>query len=250
MAKAKNTAASKLGYEDVEIVTIDGRTVKMGDYFKPEDFAIDDDNQAVIKHDGMQRVLFKLFNVKERTVQVHAAPTKVNEWCAVVSVCMSVTPKNVVIDEDGEPCEDLTTYIWEAVADCRTSNAMPGMGRYTTAIAETRASGRVIRRILGLEGFCTKEELAETTLDVDDDTGPIQPSQKFLLKTKFIKDCGISLETVNKRLKRSEGDEGYITQDDIDDKNDEKLLEKKLTIGQAADLIAKLQRYDIPGAKE
>lgn len=241
MAKAKNTPASKLGYEDVEITTIDGRKVKMGDYFKATDFAIDNDNTPVIKHDGMQRVLFDLFEVKERTLQVHSSPTKVNEWCAAVSVKMIVTPRD---DKDER------FYVWEAVADCRTGNSMPGMSRYTTAIAETRASGRVIRRLLGLEEFCTKEELAETTLDVDDDSGPIQPSQKLLLKKKFIEDCKISLETVNKRLKRKEGEDGYITQEDIDDKNDEKLLEKKLTIGQAADLIAKLQRYDIEGAKE
>lgn len=250
MAKAKNTPASKLGYEDVEITTIDGRKIKMGDYFKATDFAIDNDNTPVIKHDGMQRVLFDLFTVKERTLEVHCAPTKANEWCAAVSVCMTVVPKNVSINEDGDPEEVLDRYVWEAVADCRTGNSMPGMSRYTTAIAETRASGRVIRRLLGLEEFCTKEELAETTLDVDDDSGPIQPSQKLLLKKKFIEDCKITLETVNKRLKRKEGEDGYITQEDIDDKDDEKLLEKKLTIGQAADLIAKLQRYDIEGAKE
>lgn len=246
MAKAKNTAASKLGYEDVEITTIDGRKVRMGDHFKPDDFAIDDKNTAVIKHDGMQRVLFELFTVKERALQVHETPKKANEWCAVVSVNMTVVPKNVVIDEEGEPQEDLTPYVWEAVADCRTSNAMPGMGRYTTAIAETRASGRVIRRLLGLEGFCTKEELAETTLDVDDDTGPIQPAQLLLIKEKFLGDPknGITLETVNKRLKRKEGDEGFIKSDDPEE------LKAKLTIGQAADLIAKLHRYDIEGAKE
>jgi hypothetical protein len=243
MAKAKNTAASKLGYEDVEITTIDGRKVKMGDYFKPEDFAIDDNNTAVIKHDGMQRVLFDLFRIKERTIQVHESPQKSNEWCAVVSVMMVVEPK--VPTETKENKWD-RSFTWEAVADCRTSNAMPGMGRYTTAIAETRASGRAIRRLLGLEGFCTKEELAETTLDVDDDTGPIQPAQLLLIKDKFLGDKknGITLETINKRLKRKEGDEGFITSDEPDE------LRAKLTIGQAADLIAKLHRYDIEGAKE
>jgi hypothetical protein len=243
MAKAKNTAASKLGYEEVEIITIDGRKVKMGDHFKPDDFAIDDNNTAVIKHDGMQRVLFELFRVKERLLQVHESPKKANEWCAVVSVTMTVEPR---VPEEKQEDKFNRGYTWEAVADCRTGNAMPGMGRYTTAIAETRASGRVIRRLLGLEGFCTKEELAETTLDVDDDTGPIQPAQLLLIKEKFLGDPknGITLETVNKRLKRKEGDEGFITSDDPEE------LKKKLTVGQAADLIAKLHRYDIEGAKE
>jgi len=244
-SKAKgrgNTLASKLGYEDVEFTTIDGRKLNMGEYFKPDDFAVNgDDNEAVIKHDGMQRVLFNLFTVAERTVMVHQSPQKQNEWCAVVSVCMRLKPKIVV---DDELDQDVDSYIWEAVADCRKSNAMPGMERYTTAIAETRASGRVIRRMLGLEDFCTREELAETTIDVEDDTVPIDKAQLLLLKGKFLGDkkLGITIETINKRLKRSENDKNFITDEDD--------LDKKLTRGQAADLIAKLHRYDIEGAKQ
>ncbi len=242
MAKKKNTLASKLGYEDVEITTIDGRKCLMGDYFRPDDFAIDTGSEGrgrgVIKHDGMQRVLFNLFVITKRTVEVYDTPKKVNEWCAVVKVCMTVVPR---IEEGPE-----IPFHWEAVADCRTGNAMSGMSRYTTAIAETRASGRVIRRLLGLEEFCTKEELAETTLDVEDDTKPVQAAQILLIK-KFLNDpakkyTGCTIEAVNKRLKRKEGDANFILESDIEDKE---VLQGKLTVGQAAELIQKLHTYDV-----
>ena len=134
---------------------------------------------------------------------------------------------------------DDDTITWSAVADCKANNAMPGMERYTTAMAETRASSRVLRRILGLEDFCTKEELAELTSDVEDNGEPAEDSQIMLIEKKFIEDHGVTIETVNKRLKRKEGDKYYINSADE--------LKTKLTSGQAATLIQKLQRYDVKG---
>ena len=242
-SKGGSKAASKLGYEDTVCTTIDGREYKMGDHFLPDDFAVsDNDNEIVVKHDGMQRVLFRLFDVESRIVQVHECPKKSNEWCAVVGIQMVMSPRVT-------PVTGTKKFTWGAVADCRTSNAMPGMGRYTTAVAETRASGRIIRRLLGLEGFCTKEELAETTLDVEDDSRPMDDGQLALVK-RFLNDTAkkyadITVETINKRLKRKEGEEGFITDNMTDDD-----WKSKLSVGQAADLIDKLHRYDIKKAED
>jgi hypothetical protein len=206
-------------FEDMTFTTIDGRELNMKDYFRPEDFAVGERADDVyIKHIGLVRVLKQLFFVKARLPRTIQAPTKENEWCAAVEVQYCVIPKT----KD----KPILEYIWGSTADCRTSNAMQGFNKYTTTNAETRASGRAIRQLLGVD-FCTMEEVADQLTEVEIDNSPIQPPQQLLIEKKFMAQCGITLAQIRKLLKKSE-EELPILDD--------------LTRSQAADLINLLNK--------
>lgn len=219
MAKAR-TPEEKIGFEGKSFTTIDGRELVLEDHFRPNDFAVNDKGEAFVTHAALVRVLKETFTILERHVFVHQPPAKGNEWCAVVEVSYRIQPRF----EDGLPNPTAGNYFWSSVADCRVSNSMPGMERYTTTIAETRASGRVLRQVLGVD-FCTKEELAEQTEDVIPDDSPATPSQLVPIEKKFMAGHGITLEQIKT----------IVGRDDFE------VLEN-LTRREAANLIQKLHR--------
>ena len=220
------TAAEKLDYVDREFTTIDRRTLKMGDYFNPEDFAVSDKNEAFITHDALLRVTKQLFRIARRTCMVDQGPNTSNGGCAAVTVGYTVYPVDVETGKDIKEEDNdgyAISYDWDSSADCSKENAPPGFERYPTAIAETRASGRCLRNLLNV-AYCTKEEYGETVLDVANDKDPIRPGIITMIEKKFMGDYGIKFEQIRGLVKR----EFKVLGD--------------LTSAEGADLVQKLHR--------
>lgn len=188
---------------------IDGRELVIGSFFNEKDFvASDKEDNVYIKHASLLRVFKKLFNITKYEGLVIQSPLKDNDWCATVESVYIIESNN----------EGKVLHIsWSAVADCNTSNSMPGFEKYTTAVAETRASARAIRNILGLD-FCSQEEIAS---EQSDDNISIQNHQKVLIETKFIQEMGIKPEEISKILGRD-----FISLDNLSKGEAAKLIEK------------------------
>jgi len=167
-----------------EFTTIDGRTLKVKDYFNEKDFVLNKESCIFVRHNSLLRVLKKLFVIVRYNACINNVPMKDNEWCATVSVCYEIIPRNEV----GIPDQK---FSWNSVADCNKINSMPGFEKYTTVVAETRASARALRNILGLD-VCSKEEITDQTQDIEPDL-PIQGNQRVLLETKFIGEMKVTL---------------------------------------------------------
>jgi hypothetical protein len=118
------------------------------------------------------------------------SPQKENQWSATVVV--------KVFFEDGRH--------WSGAADCRLGNARDGFHRYTTALAETRALGRALRRALGIE-LCTLEE-------VRDRSGPLTPFQKQHIKVKFLDTGLFKLSDVSKIVGRGVDELTLLTEEE------------------------------------
>lgn len=175
--------------------TIDGRELQIKDYFGEKDFVVGEESDGIfIKHVALLRALKKLFRVNRYHAYINQEPKKDNEWCATVGVCYDISPKNV----EGVPAD--AEYSWTSVADCNRINSMPGFEKYTTTVAETRASARALRNILGID-FCSKEEVADGTNEIEED-GPIQNHQRVLLETKFMGEMKVSIEDMAKIINK------------------------------------------------
>jgi len=221
------TVAEKLDYVDREFTTIDGRTLKMGDYFVPEDFAVSDKNEAFITYDALLRVTKRLLRIVRRTSMFEQAPNASYGNCAAVTVGYTVVPIDpetgkIYTEGENKAWWD-KDFGWDSSADCSKENAPPGFERYPTTIAETRASGRCLRNLLNV-AYCTKEEYGETTLDVANDKEPIRPGIITMIEKKFMGDYGIKIEQIRGLVKR----EFKVLGD--------------LTSAEGADLVQKLHR--------
>lgn len=224
------TPAQKLGYEDREFTTVDGRTLVMGDYFKPDDFAVDERSGAFVKHDALLRVLKKLFKIRYREADIKQVPVKDNGWSGTVMVMYDVVPLKDEDQDEAPPPDEAKysredSYSWASTGNCHAGNAPHGFEKYTLVMAETRASGRALRQLLGVE-FCTKEELAEKTVDVEFDDSPIKPNTVMMIEKKFMNQKGITLLQMAKLLKK----EPFETLD-------------SLTVAEGQDLTIKLNRH-------
>lgn len=173
------------GFDSIKehkVLTATGDVFTIEELFKPEDFFESKKGDLYVLHDALRFVVReKIGKVVSYAVEVHQCPQKSNEWCAVVSVRYEIILNKL---NDGK----YTGIFYQASADCRTGNAT-GFKEYTTAIAETRASARCLRNILGLS-ICSKEE----AFDIDNLVGqsmdePAENNQLILIEKKIIKEA-------------------------------------------------------------
>jgi hypothetical protein len=183
---------------------INGDSFKLKDHFTKRDFVITEKGEPFVRHDPLLRVAKAVLGVKGKKVQVFQCPDRGNEWSATVAV-------NYEFSDD---------YSFSATADCRKSSSKGGFDLYTTAMAETRASARALRFALGVE-ICSSDEIADiSNMGEIDQDAPIEDGQMTVLKNKFMRQHGVTLEKIQELT-------GVVT------------LEE-LTFAQAADLIGKL----------
>lgn len=214
---------AKINLKDKQFTTIDGRILNIEEYFTEKDFVSDDNGQGnFIKHDALMRVCKKLFSIVGRSVNIIRAPSAANGMCAAATVTYILFAKEINSGEIGTQHFSFTSS-----GDCNPQNApsFPA-DRYMTAMAETRASGRALRFLLGVD-FCTKEEIAGKAKEyIDDD--PISKNALSMIEKKFMGQHGIKIEQMRKLLKKSEGDMPNLSY---------------LTVSEGGELVQKLNRY-------
>lgn len=177
--------------KEKEFITIDGRILKMVDYFDTQDFVKSEvDDNIFIKYNALLRVTKKLFTITSYYASPYQSPEKKDNWCATVVVAFDLYVKDTKENK----------FSWSSCADCRTESTTEGFGRYTTALAETRAAARCLRSILGID-LCSAEEIADTTNEIDDDQ-PIEENQKSLLNVKFMGEKGFTIKEMEVILKK------------------------------------------------
>jgi hypothetical protein len=189
---AKKTKKARSVREELRaktVVGLDKEERNLLDLFTEDDFFESKDKKDIfVRHDALLRVAKTTFGIRSRESWVKSAPNHNNNWCAVVKV-------KYVFDNKRE---------FTALADCRQDSANPGFKRYTTALAETRASARALRSAIGLE-MVTQEEVT----DIEDliersDEEPATELQKSLIirimkkKDKTPKDVG---EVLDKKVR-------------------------------------------------
>jgi len=103
------------------------------------------------KVNGLRRLVEKhIGKIVADNSHVVKAPTLGNDFIAVVSNTISIVPH-----DSKEKNED--RYLYTEVADVSVTNANPEFSRFPTAFASTRARGRNLRNILGLDTVCNEE---------------------------------------------------------------------------------------------
>lgn len=218
-------ARNKVTKKDLEgrifITTLDDEELDVDAYFDPSDFVSPKKNQIFVRHDPLLRVAKEVMGIIGKKVEVNQTPNIDNEWSATVTVTYKFG-------------DDEKSVFWGATADCRKSNSRGGFARYTTAMAETRASARALRFALGVE-FCSAEEIAD--LDEEDTGGddfdnPIEEAQLTIIKEKMFKQFHFTIDDVNKITKKQF-------------KREVELLDE-LTKGEAALVIQSLHRRKKP----
>ncbi len=197
------TTEAKLGLDKGEFHTVDGRKLKLSDHFTGKDFVSDDGSGAFIRHNSLLRVCKELFYITSRDVRIEQVPRSDNRYSATAVVTYVLIPKIEkldVRDEDKEPIAP-RQFSFSSSADCYFGNHPPQCDKYMTAMAETRASGRALRFLLGVE-FCTKEEIADNTEEVELDNAPIKPNTVMTIEKKFMGQHGITIEQIRKLIKK------------------------------------------------
>jgi hypothetical protein len=171
------------------MVGIDGQERNISEWFEENDFdQSKDKKQIFVRHDALLRVAKRVFKgIKQKCSQPLGVPVKADDWCAVVKI----------------------TYLFgsghkiSASADCRDKTANPGYKGYNTALAETRASARALRLALGIE-MTSQEEITNIEDLVDRAAKePAMEQQLMLIKKKFMKGEGKTLDDISKILGRS-----------------------------------------------
>lgn len=94
--------------------------------------------------------------------------------------CATVVYRGAFMRDNG------AVYSYSSAADANPENTLEEFARHATAMAETRAAGRMLRRALGLRKVVTAEEMAAPAIERKDDTGNplfMQHSQFVMLDT-------------------------------------------------------------------
>ena len=122
--------------------------------------------------DGLRRVTeLVLGKIVSTRVDIIQSPTMSNGYCCVLKY------KIKIITEDEE--KNILSY--EAAADCSASNCDARFAVFATAVAETRAEGRVLRKALRLRKVIAAEEAAAVPHEDSLSDGKITPTQiKFI----------------------------------------------------------------------
>lgn len=136
-------------------------------HFGPDELA--DGNPTV---DGLRRVtellLGPIIDAKAKVIQ---SPTPQNDNRCVVEY-------NVIVETEKEG-----VISQQSVADCYPGNCDHRFSVYASAIAETRAEGRALRKLLKLRKVIAAEEAGLVPLEETGVNGKITPTQMNFIET-------------------------------------------------------------------
>lgn len=131
--------------------------------------------------DGLRRVTeLVLGKIIFTNVDIVQSPTISNGYCCVLKYRITIKP----FDENKNPSVihiPEQTLSYEAAADCSASNCDARFAVFATAVAETRAEGRVLRKALRLRKVIAAEEAVSVPHEDSLSDGKITPTQiKFI----------------------------------------------------------------------
>jgi hypothetical protein len=178
----------RIDIEEQQKKTQETKPVDYSEFLQEGDIQQGDDGGDYVLVSALVRIAKEHAGMIGYDTMVVQSPEKNNQWSATVVV-------RVRLSDKGNQYHLLhEAQVWSGAADCRLGNARDGFHRYTTALAETRALGRALRRALGIE-MCTLEE-------VRDRSGPLTAFQKQHIKVKFIDNEMFKLNDVSKVVGR------------------------------------------------
>jgi len=167
---------------DVKIYPATGEEIAILDVMDASEFDQDDNGNIFVKHATLLKTAKKMFGgIVAKNSEVCQSPEKSNNWNVVVKVSYKFK----------------SGLVWSAVADCNKSSAPREFEQYPTALAETRASARCLRDVLGVE-FCSTEEIAtmDTLQNIKiDNKSPVTTTQKKAISTLLTR-CSKSIENI------------------------------------------------------
>lgn len=167
---------------------------------------VTEEGDHVVTVDGLLRVAMEhtdFIGFKTDVVQV---PDKKNDWSAAAVV--------VIKFKSG--------FVFSGAADARYGTMADGFKQYSTALAETRALGRALRRSLRIKA-CTEEEIS-------DEEQPISDIQKNLIKKQFIDKDVINIKDIYTIIGRDVSTIGELTEKEatlVIDKANKKIGKKR-----------------------
>jgi hypothetical protein len=169
----KKTKSKKL--EEKPEVVENEAPPKFVDFLRENEIYTNESGEEFAYFRGLYRVADEQIGIIGNDTEVVQSPEKKNKWSATVRVKIKF--------KDG-------TYA-TAAADCRYTTAGEGFQNYTTALAETRAFARALRRKLQV-GLCSFEE------QYTPETHAITDTQMNCIQKKFIDRALFGLEDVSK----------------------------------------------------
>jgi len=153
--------------------------VRYRDYLHEGDIYTNDRNEEFVYVSALVRIAKQHAGMIGFMPQVVQAPIKEDHWSATVVV----------------RCEFADGSYAGGAADCRYTTAGDGFQNYTTALAETRALGRALRRYLDIN-LCTFEE------QYTPDNNAITDTQRNCIEKKFFNRRLFSIKDVCKIVGR------------------------------------------------
>jgi len=169
-------------------LTEEDEQIKFRDYIQDHEIYTSQSGEEFVYVKGLLRIAWGYAGLVGWETQVVQSPERKNAWSATVVV------KCTFLAKDKER-KKWTKKFASGAADCRWSTAGDGFQNYTTALAETRALGRAIRRYLGIE-LCTFEE------QYTPQNHPITDNQRNCLEKKFLQPGLFTLQDVSKLIGR------------------------------------------------
>jgi len=132
------------------------------DLLKEDEIVVTENGDYLVTVDGLMRVAMEHTDFVGYKTNVVQVPEKKNDWSATATVTIKFA----------------SGFIFSGSADARCGTMADGFKSYSTALAETRALGRALRRALHIRA-CTEEEIS-------DEERPITDIQKNLIKKQFV----------------------------------------------------------------
>jgi hypothetical protein len=160
--------------------------IKYKDHILDHELYTNESGEEFIYVKGLLRIAWGYAGLTGWTTEVVQAPERKNGWSATVVVKCTFRVK--------EGSKYIKKFA-SGAADCRWTTAGDGFQNYTTALAETRALGRAIRRYLGIN-LCTFEEQHTP------ENHPITDNQRNCIEKKFLKPGLATLQDVSKLIER------------------------------------------------
>lgn len=131
-------------------------------FLNDDEIVVTEEGDQLVTVNGLMRVAMQHTDFIGYKTEVQQTPEKKNDWSATVVVVAKFR----------------SGYVFSGAADARMGTLADGFRGYSTALAETRALGRALRRALRINS-CTEEEISDEDL-------PITDIQKNLIKKQFI----------------------------------------------------------------
>jgi hypothetical protein len=171
-----------------ESAPVEEEEVRFRDRILDHELYTNESGEEFVYVRGLLRIAWGYAGMIGYESEVIQAPERKNAWSATVVVKCTFR----ALDPDTK--KYIKKYA-SGAADCRQSTAGEGFEQFTTAMAETRALGRALRRYLGID-LCTVEE-QDTP-----DKHPITDNQRNCIEKKFFKTGLFTLKDVSNLIER------------------------------------------------